>query len=139
METTGRTARETYKVPRPNARPVHEKYLINRVQFPIMPSEVRTVHAAQGRTFRNKAIFDLGKAQGLCPDAYWLNLYTMLSRPTRLEDMLLINLPDKEILEEGPPKDLRDTLRRFEREAEELRVRIKEQLITLGWQVAEIL
>jgi hypothetical protein len=126
-------------VQRPRSQPVKEKYYINRVQFPIMPSEVRTVHAAQGRTFRRKAIMDLGKAQGLALDAYWLNLYTMLSRPTRLQDMLLINLPDKKILEAGPPDDLKYMLIRFEREAAEQRGRSKDHLTNLRWVVHEIL
>ena len=37
---------------------------------------------------------------------YWLHLYVMLSRATRLDDLLLVRAPPVEFLKNGPPKDL---------------------------------
>ena len=46
-------------------------------------------------------------------DDYWLHLYVMLSRATRLEDLLLVRAPPVEFLKSGPPKDLARQLRVF--------------------------
>ena len=39
-------------------------------------------------------------------DDWWLDLYVMLSRATRLEDLLLIRAPAAEFLLQGPPASL---------------------------------
>ena len=45
---------------------------------------------------------------------WWLNLYVMLSRATRMEDILLVRPPPRDLLEKGPPADLREALATFE-------------------------
>ena len=111
--------------------------MIHRVQFPIMPADVRTIHSAQGRTFKQKSIFDLSKASGMDDDSYWLNLYTALSRPTRLVDMLLYNLPEKEVLEHGAPADLKEMLERYEQEDAAVRARVDQLMAAYGRTIAE--
>ena len=46
-------------------------------------------------------------------DDWWLDLYVMLSRDTRLEDLLLMRAPDLEFFAKGPPKNLRSQLEQF--------------------------
>ena len=46
-------------------------------------------------------------------DAWWFHLYVMLSRATRMEDMLLLRPPPKELLERGPPGAILRALERF--------------------------
>ena len=53
--------------------------------------------------------------RGTTDDDWWLNLYVMFSRVTRMEDMLLLRPPARKLLEKGPPAALREALRRFER------------------------
>ena len=54
-------------------------------------------------------------------DNWWLN-YVMLSRATRMEDMLLIRPPPRDLLERGPPSSVRDQLKRFDRKIESTRI-----------------
>ena len=47
-------------------------------------------------------------------DHWWLNLYVMFSRATKMEDMLLLRPPPRTLLERGPPAAVREALQRFE-------------------------
>ena len=48
---------------------------------------------------------------------WWLNLYVMLSRVTKMSDMLLLRPPTRQFLERGPPTHLQEALRTFEQKA----------------------
>ena len=39
-------------------------------------------------------------------DAWWLHLYVMISRATKLDDLLLLRAPPESFLLRGPPEDL---------------------------------
>ena len=62
-------------------------------------------------------IIDCGRQDGGAHrkenDDWWLDLYVMLSRATRLEDLLLMRAPDLEFFAKGPPKTLRKQLAKF--------------------------
>ena len=47
-------------------------------------------------------------------DNWWLNLYVMFSRVTQMSDLLLLRPPPREILERGPPSNVKNQLERFE-------------------------
>ena len=44
-------------------------------------------------------------------DDFWSALYVLLSRATRMEDMLLLRCPPKSFFDEGPPAYLKNFLR----------------------------
>ena len=46
-------------------------------------------------------------------DTWWLNLYVMFSRVTKMEDMMLLRPPPRKLLERGPPASIREAIRRF--------------------------
>ena len=46
-------------------------------------------------------------------ETWWFHLYVMLSRATRMKDMLLLRPPPRELLERGPPKAILQALHRF--------------------------
>ncbi len=46
---------------------------------------------------------------------WWLDLYVMLSRATRLDDLLLLRPPELEFFLTGPPKSLKKQLAMFAR------------------------
>ena len=46
-------------------------------------------------------------------DDWWLELYVLLSRATRAEDLLLMRAPHIEFFLAGPPKGLRKQLAQF--------------------------
>ncbi len=51
-------------------------------------------------------------------DDWWLDLYVMLSRATRLEDLLLVRAPDLDFFAKGPPISIRKALARFAKRSE---------------------
>ena len=78
-----------------------------------------TTTASQGQTIRAGVTIDCARNEpqgirGTSDDAWWLNLYVMFSRVTRMEDMLILRPPPRELLERGPPASVRGALRRFE-------------------------
>ena len=95
---------------------------IKRVGFMLTHANFLTATSSQGRTIRAKVTIDCARIEqtggrGLTDDEWWLNLYVMLSRATRMEDMLLLRPPPRSLLERGPPESVRQALRRF-KEAE---------------------
>ena len=65
-------------------------------------------------------------------DDWWLELYVMLSRATRLEDLLLVRAPPSSFLLRGPPADLKRQLDRFAERAEACRVSAAAVAVELG-------
>ena len=55
---------------------------------------------------------------GMDDDTWWLHLYVMFSRATRMSDMLLLRPPPRELLERGPPASVKTQLRRFAERAD---------------------
>ena len=47
-------------------------------------------------------------------DEWWLHLYVMYSRATRMADMLVLRPPPRELLERGPPPAVKKALLGFE-------------------------
>ena len=54
---------------------------------------------------------------------WWLDVYVMLSRATRLSDLLLLRAPGLDFLLQGPPKDLSKNLKTFARQTDTCRAR----------------
>ena len=53
---------------------------------------------------------------------WWTDLYVMVSRATRLSDLLLIRPPPVEFLLRGPPEGVKEQMIRFAETAEACRV-----------------
>ena len=85
-------------------------HTVVRTGFPPSHGRAITSTACQGRTMRAGVIVDAGRretgAHKTEENDYWLHLYVMLSRATRLDDLLLVRAPPVEFLKNGPPKDL---------------------------------
>ena len=78
-----------------------------------------TSTASQGQTIRTGVTIDCARVapagkQGMADEDWWLHLYVMFSRATCMEDMLLLRPPPRELLEAGPPKNVRQALERFD-------------------------
>ena len=91
---------------------------VKRVGFMLTHAHYLTVTASQGQTIRSKVTIDCARneptgRQGTNDDEWWLNLYVMLSRVTRMQDMLLLRPPPRTLLERGPPPQVREALERF--------------------------
>ena len=96
---------------------IFRNYKITRTGFTLSHARVITATACQGRTFRLGVVIDCGRHEGGSTakedEDWWLDLYVMLSRATRLDDLLLIRPPPADFLLRGPPKDLQKQLAKF--------------------------
>jgi len=96
---------------------VFREYTVTRTGLPLSHARAVTSTACQGRTMRDGVIIDCGRQQGGAhpkeDDDWWLDIYVMLSRATRLEDLLLMRAPDLDFFAKGPPKTLRTQLAKF--------------------------
>ena len=66
-------------------------------------------------------------------DDYWLELYVMLSRATRIQDLLLMRAPPCEFLLRGPPSGLRQQLQKFANRTEDCRREARALITELGF------
>ena len=97
-----------------------ESHSVKRFGFMLTHAHYLTTTASQGQTIRAAVTIDCARNEpqanrGTSDDAWWLNLYVMFSRVTRMEDMLLVRPPPREFLQRGPPSSVRAALQRFER------------------------
>ena len=85
---------------------------------------------------RDGVIIDCGRQEGGSykkeDDDWWLDLYVMLSRATRLEDLLLLRAPDLDFFAKGPPETLRKQLAKFARRTENCRKQAERVARELG-------
>ena len=70
-------------------------------------------------------------------ESFWLHTYTMMSRATALAHLILFNLPPRALFEQGPPKYLRDEMRRVLLLAENTRPLLAQARERLGWAQRE--
>ena len=87
---------------------------VTRFGFMLTHAHYLTTTASQGQTIRAKVTIDCARHPGMDDDTWWLNLYVMFSRVTRMADMLILRPPPRELLERGPPAAVRAALARFE-------------------------
>ena len=97
-----------------------EAYSAQRFGFMLTHAHYLTTTASQGQTIRAAVTIDCARNEpqgqrGTTDDAWWLNLYVMFSRVTRVSDMLLLRPPPRTLLERGPPASVREALQRFEK------------------------
>ena len=104
---------------------IFREYKVVRTGFPFSHGRVITTVACQGRTMREGVILDCGRHESGTgrkhDDDWWLELYVMLSRATKLEDLLVMRAPECEFLLRGPPAGLKNQLKKFAKRTEENR------------------
>ena len=115
---------------------IFREYTVTRTGIPISHARAITSTACQGRTMRDGVIIDCGRHEGGAhpkeDEDWWLDLYVMLSRATRLEDLLLLRAPDLDFFAKGPPKTLRKQLAKFAKRTETCRQESKTIAMELG-------
>ena len=79
---------------------------------PLTSALDRTIQSSQGKTFRGGLIGDMGN-MNTERDAFWSAMYVLLSRATRMEDMLLLRCPPKSFFDAGPPAYLKNFLQKL--------------------------
>ena len=77
---------------------------VSRTQRPLSPRKQCTLHGAQGKTADPGFIAHWTFPAGLSKESIWLTYYVSLSRPRSFSRLLSHGLPDRAIIEGGPPK-----------------------------------
>ena len=105
------------------------EYAVVRTGFALSHGRVLTSTACQGRTMREGVIIDCGRHENgntiKEDEDWWLDLYVMLSRATRIEDLLLERAPPLSFFLSGPPKLLQTALKQFAKRTRDCRVQAK--------------
>ena len=109
---------------------------VTRTGWPFSHGRVITATACQGRTLHDGVVLDCGRHEGGSTpkedEDWWLDLYVMLSRATRLQDILLARAPPSSFLLQGPPKSLKNQLLTFAARTEACRQQAAELALELG-------
>ena len=98
-----------------------QKYTVRRCGFQITHAKFLTSTASQGITLRQGTIVDCARLPEMDDDNWWLHLYVMFSRVTKLDDLLLFRPPPRDVLERGPPSSIQKSLEVFLHRAERCR------------------
>ena len=84
---------------------VFREYTVTKTGLPISHARAITSTACQGRTMRDGVIIDCGRQHGGShpkeDEDWWLDMYVMLSRATKLDDLLLLRPPELSFLRKG--------------------------------------
>ena len=95
-----------------------QKHLVKRIGFTLTHAFYLTATASQGQTLRTGVTIDcarIERSNGMNDDNWWLNFYVMFSRVTKMSDLLLLRPPPREILERGPPENVKNQLKIFKK------------------------
>ena len=83
-------------------------HVVTRIGIPLTLANARTSTACQGKTLGGGVIVDcarrVGGAHPMGDDDWWLHLYVMMSRATRLDDLLLLRARGVEFLKRWPQR-----------------------------------
>ena len=81
---------------------------VSRTQCPLLPQKQCTLHGVQGKTADPGFIAHWTFPKGLKRESIWLAYYVSLSRPRSLSRLLSHGMPDRNIIESGPPESITD-------------------------------
>ncbi len=79
---------------------------VSRTQLTVLPRKQGTLHGVQGKTADPGFIVHWTFPPGLKKESIWLAYYVSLSRPRSLGQLLSHGLPDRAIIEGGPPEQI---------------------------------
>ena len=79
---------------------------ISRMQVPLLPRKQCTLHGVQGKIADPGFIVHWAFTLGLRKESKWLAYYVSLSRPRSFRQLLSHGLPEREVIESGPPEEI---------------------------------
>ena len=107
--------------------------------MPLAPQKVLTQYGLQGVTTRDGLVAFLTRSTNQRSDGdYALGLYVMLSRARQLDDLFLVDLPDREVVESlltSANPTLVRRMQQFEQRAVASRKVAQGIARSLGWQL----
>ena len=123
---------------RTGRKPVESK--MHRYQIPLCPRKVNTHFGLQGQTARDGLIAFLQKPPKQSAGDYFLGVYVMLSRVTKLSDLLIVDLPERSLFEStdgqglGTLLTLQKRMKYFQAQAVEGKEKSAQIMKLLGWE-----
>ena len=90
-----------------------EPVAVSRTPVPLLPRKQCTLHGVQGKTADPGFIAHWSFPTGLSTSSIWLAYYVSLSRPRSLSKLLSHGLPDRDIIEGGPPESIPTRFRQY--------------------------
>ena len=79
---------------------------ISRTQVPLLPRKQCTLHGVLGTIAVTGFIVHWAFPPGLRKETNWLAYYVSLSRPRSFKQLLSHGLPEREVIESGPPEEI---------------------------------
>ena len=79
---------------------------VSRTQCPLLPRKQCTLHGVQGKTTDPGIIVHWTFPVNLSKESRWLAYYVSLSRPRGFSRLLSHGLPDRDVIEGGPPEEI---------------------------------
>ena len=98
------------------------------------PRKQGTLHGVQGKTADPGFIVHWTFPPGLKKESMWLAYYVSLSRPRSFAQLLSHGLPDRSIIESGPPQELAKAFDElFTEKIAATKIACAEARLALGW------
>ena len=117
-----------------------EKISVVRKQVPLAPRCVLTHYGLQGVTARRGLVAFLSRPSWMKDADYALAMYVMLSRPRKLDDLWIIDLPERDVFEghlHARNTTLVERMQQFEAHALRDKSRALSYVRKLGWHSSE--
>ena len=115
------------------------KITVSRRQIPVLPDKASTLHGIQGKTADPGLCAHWKFPKSLSAEALWLAHYVILSRPRSLCNLVSFGLPNRKVLEAGPPNAITEVFQRlFGEKIETTKVACVEARRELGWPPRKI-
>ena len=107
---------------------------VSRTQVPLLPRKQCTLHSVQGKTADPGFIAHWTWPAGLAKESIWLAYYVSLSRPRSFSKLLSHGLPDRDIIEGGPPERIADAFQEmFGEKISKTKLACTDARVQMGW------
>ena len=107
---------------------------INRTQIPLLPQKQCTLHGVQGKTADPGFIVHWTFPPALTTESKWLAYYVSLSRPRSFGQLLSHGLPERDVIESGPPEDISKAFKElFEDKIDKTKIACAQARQEMGW------
>jgi hypothetical protein len=107
---------------------------VSRTQCPLLPQKQCTLHGVQGKTADPGFIAHWSFPKGLQKESIWLAYYVSLSRPRSFSRLLCHTLPDRSIIEGGPPESITEALEElFAKKIKDTKIACAKARAQMGW------